>query len=452
MLMLAAAATAAAAQQLDAAAAAAAGGTAAAQPRDTAAAAAVMPETAAPDLQQPRSAPQEPKATAAAPAPATAHAAPQQPEPQQPQPPAAPPAAAAAAAAPAGPAPGTVAQLWSWWPASGRAAPPGATPAYSCLANAFSGGPRDASVFSQVGEDGILSAIFSCIGEGGKYYVELGTENATVCSTRYLREHKGWSGLLLDGGHSNPDINLHAEYLRSKNVVRKFKKHGVPYPGFDHMTVDIDLNTFWAVRRLLGFGYRPRSLAVEYNRNFRPTQAYATPDLPSESWGGSCYFGASGLAMERLMRAFGYSLVAFDSSGVNLFFVDDAQLGVPLPLRHTFASLSQDPAAPAWAPIHAPCAQSLWLRVGGGAGLAEKEYMRHLLPVVLGHRDGAGSREFYEAESTGALLMHRRVQRARLAGGGGGGGEGLALPAEDGGGGGGGGGVEGLAAAAHRAA
>jgi hypothetical protein len=30
--------------------------------------------------------------------------------------------------------------------------------------------------------------------------------------------------------------------------------------------VDIDLNTFWVVRRLLGFGYRPRSLAVEYNR------------------------------------------------------------------------------------------------------------------------------------------------------------------------------------------
>jgi hypothetical protein len=54
---------------------------------------------------------------------------------------------------------------------------------------------------------------------------------------------------------------------------------------------------------------------MEYNRNFHPNQAYTTTYMPGEAWPGTCYFGASGLAFERLMHHFGYSLVAFDHAG-----------------------------------------------------------------------------------------------------------------------------------------
>jgi len=53
-------------------------------------------------------------------------------------------------------------------------------------------------------------------------------------------------------------------------------------------------------------------------RNFAPNQSYSTMDLPAEAWdstGKMCYYGASALAYERLMRAFDYSLVAFGGFG-----------------------------------------------------------------------------------------------------------------------------------------
>ncbi|KIZ07535.1 hypothetical protein MNEG_0424 [Monoraphidium neglectum] len=178
---------------------------------------------------------------------------------------------------------GTVAQMWAWWDAKGRKAPARATPAFKCLAEAFEGAPRDKKVYSQYGEDGIIETIFSCIKEKNKDYVEFGTEDASECTTRYLRT-QGWTGLLMDGSHENADINLHTEYMRSENIVDLFKKYNVSHPVFDHLTADIDLNTFWVLRAILDAGYRPRSVAIEYNRNFHPNQAYTTLDMPQEVW------------------------------------------------------------------------------------------------------------------------------------------------------------------------
>ena len=56
----------------------------------------------------------------------------------------------------------------------------------------------------------------------------------------------------MDGAYANPSMNLHREWMNSSNIVDLFRKHNVPLT-FDHMTVDIDLNTFWVlqVRRSL---------------------------------------------------------------------------------------------------------------------------------------------------------------------------------------------------------
>ncbi|KAI8465406.1 MAG: hypothetical protein J3K34DRAFT_487847 [Monoraphidium minutum] len=341
-----------------------------------------------------------------------------------------------AAVATAGPPPkGTVAELWSWWPASRASPPPGATPALACLGDALSGAPRDKTVFSQAGEDGILEAILDCIGpgegRGARYYAEFGTQDCSECTTRYLRT-KGWTGLLMDGGYSNASINLQQEFMRSDNIAALFKKHGVPHPHFDHLTVDVDLNTFWLLRAVLAAGYWPRSVAVEYNRqppgggpgNFAPNQSYAVVDMPGEMWAGGCYYGASGLALERLVRAFDYSLVAFDqarrrparppeNSGFNLFFVRSDLLGVPLP--HSFAGITPNPGLDAWRAVHPPCQQMVWLEVGEGPDLASSHWLRRADPAVLGHRDDAnlGVRTMYEVETPAALGAHRALRRGR---------------------------------------
>jgi hypothetical protein len=91
-------------------------------------------------------------------------------------------AAAKSGVAAARSASGNTMELYRW------ALEPGALSTRSkkaaCIATAFSSGLRDAKLFSQHGEDGILEAMFKCIGAGRKYYVEFGTESGVQCESR----------------------------------------------------------------------------------------------------------------------------------------------------------------------------------------------------------------------------------------------------------------------------
>ncbi len=84
--------------------------------------------------------------------------------------------------------------------------------ARSCLLSKFgrgAGSLPDKKVYSQLEEDGIIEAIYECIGEETKYFVEFGVQDGSECTTRYLREQKNWTGLMMDGGFDKPEINLH---------------------------------------------------------------------------------------------------------------------------------------------------------------------------------------------------------------------------------------------------
>jgi hypothetical protein len=152
-------------------------------------------------------------------------------------------------------------------------------------------------------------------------------------------------------------------------------------------------------------------------RNFAPAQSFATLDLPSESWATSksCYFGASGLAFERLLRAHRYSLIAWDAAGVNLVFVADDELGGALP--HSFADVRAAPGLETWNAIHGDCTHTTWLHVGAGAALAGPQWLRHVRPAVLGHaQEGCCMRAFHEVSDTPQVLgvrprRHRRGAR-----------------------------------------
>ena len=81
---------------------------------------------------------------------------------------------------------------------------------------------------------------------------------------RHLKSKYNWSGLLMDGGHTNASINLHREIITSANVVELFGKHAVPYEP-DYVSIDIDSTDLWILRAVLASAYRPRVLTVEYN-------------------------------------------------------------------------------------------------------------------------------------------------------------------------------------------
>lgn len=57
---------------------------------------------------------------------------------------------------------------------------------------------------------------------------------------------------------------------------------------------DLDQNTFWIAQSVLHAGYRPRSLTVEFNRNFAWKDSYAALDMPNERWSTKDAVGCPG--------------------------------------------------------------------------------------------------------------------------------------------------------------
>jgi hypothetical protein len=177
-------------------------------------------------------------------------------------------------------------------------------------------------IYSQNGEDGITEILLKLIylkDTNNKYYVEFGVENGTECNTRILREKYNWTGLLMDGGNSNPDINLNREFINRDNVVNLFEKYNVP-KHFQYLCVDIDSNDFYCVDEILK-NYKTDIIVCEYNGTHLPTEDKVVKYKSTQVWDGSNYMGTSLLAITKLCNAHGYSLVYCDKRGVNAFFI-----------------------------------------------------------------------------------------------------------------------------------
>jgi len=185
--------------------------------------------------------------------------------------------------------------------------------------------------YSQLGEDGIIDTIFRNIGTTDKIYVEFGVEDCQECNTRYLRE-TGWdthNSLLMDGGHSDEDINLQQVIFWPSNILDHFENFEVP-TEFDLLSVDTDAYDWFMLETILEEGYRPRVIVTEYNANFELSEAKSIlPPADKKSWkrwDGTTYHGSSILALYYLFNRFSYSLIFCNL--INCFAVRDSELDV----------------------------------------------------------------------------------------------------------------------------
>lgn len=176
------------------------------------------------------------------------------------------------------------------------------------------------SVYSQNGEDGVLEKIFSLLEVTNSYFVEFGVENGLECNTRYLRKKYRWKGLMMDGRHFNPFINLQREFITAENINNLFQKYNIPQE-FDLLSIDIDYNDFYIWNALDAF--RPRVVVIEYNGNHSPDEDKIALYNSHYMWDGTVYSSASILALYKLGRKKGYSLIYAEKNGVNLFFIRD---------------------------------------------------------------------------------------------------------------------------------
>jgi hypothetical protein len=189
----------------------------------------------------------------------------------------------------------------------------------------------EGQVFSQNGEDGIISEIFSRIGSTNRVFVEFGAGDGSENNSAYLLL-KGWSGYWFDGDSQNLDsigskfahaisekqLIASREFFTAETAASIFERHRIP-EEFDFLSIDIDRNTSWVWRALRAF--RPRVCAVEYNASIPPQDDWEIPYEAEARWNGTLIFGAGLLALEKIGKDLGYSVVACDLSGANAFFV-----------------------------------------------------------------------------------------------------------------------------------
>lgn len=189
-------------------------------------------------------------------------------------------------------------------------------------------------VFSQWGEDGIIQYLINNINIGNRVFIEFGVQDYTESNTRFLLINDNWSGLVIDGSEKNinyiknDDIywryNLKAEcaFITAENINNLLEKNGVT-GNIGILSIDIDGNDYWVWKAINCVN--PDIVICEYNHRFGKNEAVTVPydeKFWRENAHYSCiYYGASIKALVNLANEKGYSLVAGNKNGNNIFFV-----------------------------------------------------------------------------------------------------------------------------------
>jgi hypothetical protein len=195
-------------------------------------------------------------------------------------------------------------------------------------------------VFSQWGEDGIIQYLLKHVSVERPMFVEFGVENYTESNTRFLLTNNQWAGLVIDGSAENIDYikrdsiywasNLKAEhaFITKHNINDLLSRNGI-VGDIGLLSVDIDGNDYWIWEAIDTIS--PRIVICEYNSHFgssaEVTIPYHEAFVRDTAHFSKIYYGASIAALHALAASKGYSLVAANAAGNNVFFVRNDLVG-----------------------------------------------------------------------------------------------------------------------------
>ncbi len=214
-------------------------------------------------------------------------------------------------------------------------------------------------VFSQFEEDGKLLYIFSLLGMGTKTFVDLGSHDCVNSNCANFAVHFNWKGLFVDGDPSLLAIgkNFYKKipnawsykphffnaFITKDNINDLLQQQGYTGP-IEFLSIDIDGNDYWVWQAIEVI--QPKVVLVECQVAFGlrnlvvPYQADFVNDVTQNN-----YYGASGMALQKLGKKKGYRLVGSNDYGNNLFFIRNGLIEKELPeitiestLQHPFAT------------------------------------------------------------------------------------------------------------------
>lgn len=195
------------------------------------------------------------------------------------------------------------------------------------------------SVFSQIGDDGIIQYLIHQLNIKNRYFVEFGVQNYIESNTRFLLLNDNWSGLIYDGSSENIqfiqndyyywkyNLNARSLFITAENINQAFIEDKVPAePGILH--IDIDGNDYWIWKSIEVI--QPIIVIMEYNSGFGSDRSVTVPYHPAferyTAHYSGLYFGASLQALCDLAEEKGYAFVGSNSYGNNAYFVKMTEL------------------------------------------------------------------------------------------------------------------------------
>ncbi|MEA2631796.1 MAG: hypothetical protein QOE66_2015 [Chloroflexota bacterium] len=192
--------------------------------------------------------------------------------------------------------------------------------------------------YSQFGEDGVIQWLIARVPMASTNFVEFGVEDYRESNTRFLLEHDGWRGLILDGGTAHIRfvqetglawrgvIDAQSAFVTAENIDGLLSAQPVD-TGL--LSVDVDGMDYWILSAITVI--RPRIVVCEYNSLFGPVAPVSVPYLASfdrtKAHHSTLYFGASISALAHWATQHGYRLVGSTAQGVNAFMVRDDVAG-----------------------------------------------------------------------------------------------------------------------------
>jgi len=189
-------------------------------------------------------------------------------------------------------------------------------------------------IFTDQGEDGIISYLIQHLREVPRYFVDIGAGDCIRSNCATLAVHFGWRGVFIDRDKEQLSIGKHFyreqvepgkisfvnDSVNPGNVNSLLLAAGVP-PDLGLLSIDIDGNDFWVWNAISCIN--PHIVVIEAKVEFGERNIVVPYSQDNHSASNKMYNGASVQALRKLGKEKGYTLAGANKFGYNLFFVQE---------------------------------------------------------------------------------------------------------------------------------